>query len=153
MKKIAKILTTRIFIVGFLILIQAAVFIAGIHFLMGSFVYLQTILDVISLLVVFYLMNKNEVNPSYKLAWITPILLFPVFGGLFYLLLGFQRTNKVLRENTLKTLQDTKHLLPQESSILSEIRKENPSIYNQVHYIGKKQEHSDEVKSVPPFPI
>lgn len=153
MKKLTKILTTRVFIVGFLILVQAAVFVVGLHFLMGSFVYLQTILDVVSLLVVFYLMNKTDVNPSYKLAWITPILLFPVFGGLFYLLLGLQRTSKPLWENTLKALQDTKHLLPQENAILNEIRKENPSVYNQVHYIGKKQDNYDEAKIVPPFPI
>ena len=67
MKKLIKLLTSRVFIVGMLMMLQAAFLVIGLHFLTGYFVYMQSILDLISLLVVFYLMNKEE-NPSYKLA-------------------------------------------------------------------------------------
>ena len=30
----------------------------------------------------------NQSNPAYKIAWIIPILAFPVFGGLLYLCIG-----------------------------------------------------------------
>lgn len=153
MKKLIKLLTSRVFIVGMLMMLQAAFLVIGLHFLTGYFVYMQSILDLISLLVVFYLMNKEE-NPSYKLAWVIPILLFPLFGGLFYVLQGMQRTNKRLKENTAKTFTDTVSLLPQEASILHELKREDPAVYNQVCYMGKKQENFfDESKSVPPYPI
>ncbi len=39
---------------------------------------------VISIIIVIYLIAKEE-NPYYKISWIIPILVFPLFGGLFYL--------------------------------------------------------------------
>lgn len=35
----------------------------------------------------FVIINDN-INPTYKLAWIVPILLFPIFGGSFYIFIG-----------------------------------------------------------------
>ena len=35
-------------------------------------------------------------NPAYKLAWMLPILLFPVFGVLFYVFLEYQITPKII---------------------------------------------------------
>lgn len=35
------------------------------------------------------LVSKVE-KPAYKLAWIIPILIFPIFGGLFYLMVRQQ---------------------------------------------------------------
>ncbi len=39
-------------------------------------------------LVAFLWVMNSRINPAYKIAWIIPIMLFPVFGGLFYLFLG-----------------------------------------------------------------
>jgi hypothetical protein len=49
------------------------------------FVYLYSAFELLSLGVALHVLNKKN-NPTYKLAWVIPILLFPVFGGLFYLL-------------------------------------------------------------------
>lgn len=38
----------------------------------------------VSIIIVIYLVAKEE-NPYYKISWIIPILVFPLFGGLFYL--------------------------------------------------------------------
>jgi cardiolipin synthase len=38
----------------------------------------------VSIVVVLRLIN-NKSNPAYKIAWIIPIMLFPIFGGLFYI--------------------------------------------------------------------
>jgi cardiolipin synthase len=38
----------------------------------------------VSIVIVIYLVAKEE-NPYYKISWIIPILVFPLFGGLFYL--------------------------------------------------------------------
>ena len=39
---------------------------------------------VLSALITVYIINRND-NSAYKLAWILPVLMFPVFGGLFYI--------------------------------------------------------------------
>ena len=77
----------RVTLVGVSILVQA-VFLAIVVMSFGSyFVYFYALSLVISLIVVLIIVNGQS-NPAYKIAWIVPILLFPVFGGLFYLLLG-----------------------------------------------------------------
>ena len=50
------------------------------------------ILNLLSILVVLYIVYKDG-NPAYKLAWVVPILAFPIFGGLLYVAMG----NKHLR--------------------------------------------------------
>lgn len=60
------------------------------------FIYFYGFSVLLSLLVVILIVNKS-MNPSYKLAWIIPILLFPVFGGLFYIMFGNYLPNKKTR--------------------------------------------------------
>ena len=44
-------------------------------------------LTILSFVIVVWLVRKYD-NPSYKITWIIIILLFPLFGGLFYLFWG-----------------------------------------------------------------
>ena len=53
-----------------------------VFYLYGGFVGLSAV-------VVIYIINKNQ-NPSYQLFWIIPVLVFPVFGALFYLFVETQ---------------------------------------------------------------
>ena len=53
-----------------------------VFYLYGGFVGLSAV-------VVIYIINKNQ-NPSYQLSWIIPVLVFPVFGALFYLFVETQ---------------------------------------------------------------
>ena len=57
----------------------------------GLFAYVG--LQLISLLVVLWINSKRD-NPSYKIAWIIAILIFPLFGGIFYLVFGNKPMNK-----------------------------------------------------------
>ena len=47
-------------------------------------VYAYWSFTLLGALVVLYIINKRE-NSSFKLAWIVPVLVIPVFGALFYL--------------------------------------------------------------------
>jgi len=40
------------------------------------------------------LIINSKSNPAYKIAWIIPILLFPIFGGLFYIFFGRNKLSK-----------------------------------------------------------
>ena len=50
----------------------------------------------LSIVAVFWIVNRSS-EPAYKIAWIVPILIFPIFGGLFYLLFGGNRLSKRTR--------------------------------------------------------
>ena len=46
-----------------------------------------------------HIINKNN-NPAYKIAWLIPLGIFPIFGGLLYLMVGSRRVNRHQREIT-----------------------------------------------------
>ena len=153
MQKLFSLFTNRIFVVGILLFLQISLLLIGIILLADVFVYLQTILDTISLIVVFWILNRNE-NPSYKLAWIIPILIFPIFGGLLYLIFGGHRTGRHIKKSMGKISKTTEGLFFQEPEILLEIKEKDLSAYRQVCYIGRGDiDVENPVKSVSPYPI
>lgn len=143
MGKLISLLRNRIAIIAFAILIQLAVFVLLILFLnkhVGSFYGVMLLLS--ALLVVSILNDQS--NPSYKIAWIVPIMLFPVFGGIFYILFGRQRKSK--RE--LLALETIKRRVAQSQlrrpDVVNALEAADRNAAAQSHYIRK---HS----YMPPF--
>ena len=95
-KKMFKLLTSRMVVFAVLIVVQLAVFVLGMIFLAEYFSYVMIGLEVLSLLIVIYLVSKPG-NPMYKIAWLIPILLVPVLGGLFYLMFGNRNISRKIR--------------------------------------------------------
>ncbi len=87
-----------------LVALQLAVMIVGIMGLHYYYIYVSAALAVLSFLVVVYLITKDT-NPDIKLAWIVPILVFPVLGGLMYVLYGHVLIPRRLRKNMLRVKQ------------------------------------------------
>lgn len=100
MKQIIKFITGRLFIISFSILFQLSVLFTLIWNLSNYFVYVYAVFMIISVIIVLWIINNNS-NPSTKLPWIVLILLFPIFGGIFYIIFGKHkhRKNSVLRQN------------------------------------------------------
>ena len=90
MAKLFKVLKSRTVLVGLAILIQAAWYILFLRQLTSYSVFINGFFRILSVVIVLYLIRKDE-NSAYKIAWIIPILVFPIFGGLFYLLFGGNR--------------------------------------------------------------
>ncbi len=97
MKKILRFITQRVVITALLIVLQALLLFGFIWKLDNYFVYFYASSVLLSLLITLGIINSKS-NPAYKIAWLIPILLFPVFGGLIYLLFGSDRTGRYLRK-------------------------------------------------------
>ena len=97
MKKILRFITQRVVITALLIVLQALLLFGFIWKLDNYFVYFYAGSVLLSLLITLGIINSKS-NPAYKIAWLIPILLFPVFGGLVYLLFGSDRTGRYLRK-------------------------------------------------------
>ena len=54
------------------------------------------LLKIISLLVALHIISKRT-KEAYKLTWVFIILIFPVFGGIFYLLFRYQTRPKIIK--------------------------------------------------------
>ncbi len=129
MKKLLGFLTTRLFIFAFLIILQIGLLVLSIIKLQELSVYFYILCQVLSLVVVFFIVGKDD-NPNYKIAWIIPIMMFPLFGGVFYLFFGRRGISKKVKK-ILKT-EKTDDI---NSDILLSL-KENPEIFKQASYIS-----------------
>ena len=134
MKKILQFLTHRLVICILLMLVQAAVLVGMILEFQNYFGYFYVICIVLSVLVVLYIIN-NRNNPAYKIAWLIPILAFPVFGGLMYLIFG---GNKLSRRERKKMATMTERFRKAEEDIpnaMEELAEEDMDAANQARYI------------------
>lgn len=103
--KLLKIFLSRIFIFGLLILLQMIWIILITSSVLSNFHWLNPTLTLLSMVVVLWLVNKDE-NPSYKISWIILILVFPVFGGLLYLMIGNKKPSHRIRRKLQPILND-----------------------------------------------
>jgi len=79
---------------------------------------INLILTITSYCAVLYIIGKDD-KSSYKLTWAILILLFPVFGGLLYLLFSFQSpTEKVSRAIDKIKFESQSLFAPKEMSCL-----------------------------------
>ena len=85
--KYLKLIFNRLFVFGLMILVQVVYMLLMLNKFSHYSQVWSAICMVLSILVVLFIVNKED-NPAYKIAWIIPILLFPIFGGLLYLFLG-----------------------------------------------------------------
>ncbi|MEG0613947.1 MAG: cardiolipin synthase [Clostridium sp.] len=135
MKKISNIIFSKIPIILLLILIQLGLLLSAILYFTNNFVYFYLFSIILSIVALFSVLN-SDYNPSYKLAWVIPIMLFPIFGGLFYLLFGGKKTSKKIHNNLNNAIQNIQLLLPKNKIILNEIKSNDPSVYRQAKYIN-----------------
>ena len=84
MRKILRFITQRVVLTALLIVLQALLLFGIIWKLNNYFVYFYAASVLLSLLLTLRIIN-NKSNPAFKIAWLIPILLFPVLGGLVYL--------------------------------------------------------------------
>lgn len=62
---------------------------------------MNRVFQISSIIIALYII-ANQDRPAYKLTWVFMILVFPVFGGLFYLLFRSQTHSKALRRQMQK---------------------------------------------------
>lgn len=88
----------------------------------------------LSIIIVFIIIN-NKSNPSYKIAWIVPVMIFPIFGGLFYLLYGGNKLST--REKLKMVIQNIEmtNALKQDDEIIKKIGDKSIYAKNQSEYI------------------
>ncbi len=93
---ISKLALNRVVIVGVLILLQAIWLFASLTKLAAYFPFFSTILSLLSLVAVIAIVNTQD-NPAYKIAYIIMILVFPLLGGMMYLIFSGWLPSKKLR--------------------------------------------------------
>ena len=97
MAKLFKVLKSRTVLVGLAILIQAAWYILFLRQLTSYSVFINGFFRILSVVIVLYLIRKDE-NSAYKIAWIILIMLIPLLGGILYVLVGNKKPSKKIAQ-------------------------------------------------------
>ncbi|MFR2173137.1 MAG: PLDc N-terminal domain-containing protein [Clostridium fessum] len=122
MKKLLRLIFGRTTLGTLFLLIQILVLFAGFDWFREYLIYMYGGSAILSALILIYIIS-DEGNSTIKLSWVVPILVFPVFGTLFYLFLtlqpGTHRINRRIEEVGTKLrpylLQDPEVLAHYES--------------------------------------
>jgi cardiolipin synthase len=134
MEKIISFLLSRVTLVTLALLAQIITLALMIYRFSNYFLIFDIIFMVISVMVVLYILNRKS-DPTYKIAWIIPIMLFPVFGGLFYLMFGGTGLSSKMKDKMHTIIDKMKECLYQHPVTLANLRKEDTIAFNQAKYI------------------
>ncbi len=134
MKKILRFLTSRLFIFGICIFAQILALVLMVLFLSQYGFYMYAAFSIMSFITILYIVSKND-NPIFKLAWVTPIALFPLLGWFIYYIAGKNKKSEA-KATRIKTIYNlTKDLAIQDETIIDDLKKNHIEISKQVTYI------------------
>lgn len=134
MRKIFNFLRSKFFLYSLMIILQFALIAIFVYIFNESSVYFYYSTLVIAVITVIYIVNTNMI-PEYKIAWITPILIFPIFGVPLYFMLGKKRFGKRKAKEYDKAYQDVKNLLIQDEVVINKIKKEDKFFSQVADYV------------------
>ena len=100
-----------------------------VFYLYGGFVGLSAV-------VVIYIINKNQ-NPSYQLSWIIPVLVFPVFGALFYLFVETQPGTRAIDRRLKEIIKETEPMLRQRPEVMERLYRESRGTARLAYYMNR----------------
>ena len=134
MEKIISFLLSRVTLVSLALLAQIITLALMVWRFSKYFLIFDITFMFISVLVVLYILNRKS-DPTYKIAWIIPIMLFPVFGGLFYLMFGGTGLSNRMKDKMHTIIDKMKECLYQHPVTLNNLKMENKIAFNQTKYI------------------
>ena len=134
MKKHLNLLGHRVFLVPLLMIIQIAIIFIMIFEFYSYFIIFYFICIIFALILVLHIVNSRA-NPGYKIAWVIPILVLPIFGLLLYSLFGGNQLSKRQKEKMKNIYYKQLKYKDQHNIVLGELRYENIAAHNQAKYI------------------
>lgn len=134
MRKFLQRALNRVVITAIIVLLQVGFFLLEILRWGNYYVGIAFGLRLLTVCAVIYIIWRPN-NPAVKLAWIVPIMLFPLFGGVMYLFFGHVIVPKKLKESMERTDALVQKNLVQDETIWEALSAENQAIANQSSYI------------------
>ena len=136
MQRILRMIFNRVTFIVISILAQILTFVIIINSFSNYLFIFDFLFMLISILVVIYILNSKS-DPAYKIAWIIPIMLFPVFGGLFFLAFGGAGLSSRMKKSMTLITENMKECLSQNEKTVQMLLEDNNIAYNQGKYIEK----------------
>ena len=134
MRKFLQLALNRVVITAVIVLIQVGFFLLEIFRWGSYYVEIAFILRFLSFCAVIYIIWRSN-NPAVKLAWVVPILTFPLFGGVMYLFFGHVIVPKKLRDSVERSNVLVQKSLVQDVAVQKALEKKDRAVANQSGYL------------------
>lgn len=153
LKGLLKIIFGRTTIVVLLLLIQIIILLITSDWLADYTVFVYGAFTMLSGAVLIYIINEDQ-NASFKMAWIIPVLVIPVFGTLLFLFVKLQLGTKFIKKSMDDTGKIIKPLLTQNQEVLNQLLESEPNEAGLVRYMNNSGGYSIyDQSSVKYFPL
>lgn len=134
MKRIFKMLTSRLFIIGVMILLQIAWIVLFLFDFSVRYSFVSAIVNVIAVILAFGVI-KRWTNPSFKLSWVFFIMMVPIVGVPVYLIFGRPGLTRGTRKRMDAVNSRIEPYLTEDTQITECLRAEHPQALMQSDYI------------------
>ncbi len=136
MKGLLKIAFSRMAFVALFMVLQILAIIAALVYFRDNYNLFVIFFNIVSAVVVIYIINE-EGNPAFKIAWIIPILLLPIFGVPIYFMFGRGKTTERQRANIQSIQRHYGEYLKDASSHLGELEAMNADAGLEAAYLQR----------------
>ena len=135
-KRVINRLFSRPVVIGCFILVQLGVLYGAIVLLGQRVSFFYAFCRLVALVLVLQIIYRRN-NPSYKIAWIIPIMAMPLFGGLLYLVFGKTRLSHREIEKMRSIARDFGTAMAGVEDVLPAIEQQDPDGAMMSRYIRR----------------
>ena len=137
MNKIKRILYSKRFMIGILAIFQVALFVWMTKrlYTVGTLAYV--LLTLFSILIMLYVFEKDNMNPSYKIIWMVVMAVFPVSGALFYFLWGDTKLTKKQAKRLYASREKLYRRMEFNPELIQKLSEKDRGLGKQAHYLEK----------------
>lgn len=133
---VKRILFSGVWITVLMILLEFLMLIAMFYAFSEYSSFIFEAMMIVGAVVMIYIINEKS-NPAYKIAWIIPIMLFPLIGSMLYLFVKFNFGNIATKGVWQKSIKDTEKYATTGQSVREEIEAEESKFLKIATYIEK----------------
>ena len=136
-KGILQVVFGRTTIILLLLLVQVGILVMATGLLQEYIVYAYWAFILLTDITVIIIINR-EGNPGFKLAWMVPITLVPVFGLLLYIFVELQPGTRLMNRRLLGRVRQMRQYAVQNPEITEKLKEQNPQMANLARYIHSR---------------
>lgn len=135
-KSLGRIIFGRTMVVVLGLGLQIYFIVSALMFFSNNLVYFTIASDVLSIIVLIYIIN-DKTNPYYKLAWVIPVMLIPIFGTVMYIFVKLELGTHIMKKRTIELVKKTSEYIPQNQADLKELSQSDAKESNLAVYMKK----------------
>ena len=135
MKKLFRLIFGRSTVAIILMVLQVGIMLFGYQYLKYDMDSILWFFNLLSMIMIIYIINRKNDNPSFKLVWLLLITVFNLFGVFMYIFIQSQYSTKMLAVKIDNLIKKTKGLLKQNHHVTEKLSEESRNITNFAHYM------------------